>query len=84
MGICEKSHLGDFFKCVNIYRENGLWKEVGVLPVGVEECLGGFHRGCVDYFSRRFVPKWDNQNGESVLATAGTAPLLVELIGVAG
>ncbi len=27
------------------------------LPVGVQECLERFHRGCVDYLSRQFVPK---------------------------
>ncbi len=37
-----------------------------------------FYRGC-----RQFVPIWDGPIGESVLTTAGTAFLLVELIGVA-
>ncbi len=26
------------------------------LPVGIQECLEGFHRGCVDYLSWQFVP----------------------------
>ncbi len=41
--------------------------------------LAEFHRGCIDYFSRQCVPKWDSPNAESVLATS----LLVKLIGVA-
>ncbi len=49
------------------------------LPVGIHECLERFHRGCVDYHSRRFVPEWDSPNGEGKLATARTASLLVEL-----
>ncbi len=53
------------------------------LPVGIQECLERFHRGCVDHLSRQFVPGWDSLNGESELATAGTTTLLVELIGVA-
>ncbi len=48
----------------------------------VEEYLEGFHRRCVDYLSRRFVPKLDSPNGESTLATAGITSLLVELMGV--
>ncbi len=44
--------------------------------------LEGFHRGCVNYLSEQFVPKWDSRNGGSVLPTAGTTTLLVELIGV--
>ncbi len=60
----------------------GYFREQG-LPVGVHECLAGFHRRCVDYFSRHFVAKWDSPNVECVLATAGTTSLLVELIGVA-
>ncbi len=54
-----------------------------VLPVGVQEFLEGFHRLCVHYLSRWFIPKWDSPNAESVLATVGTTSLLVELIGVA-
>ncbi len=45
----------------------------------VQECLEGFHRRCVDYLSRQFVPKWDSPNGEGELATARPASLLVEL-----
>ncbi len=41
------------------------------LPVGVQGHFEGFYRG------------WDSQDCEIVLATAGTTPLLVELIGVA-
>ncbi len=33
-------------------------------PVGIQECLERFHRGCVDYLSRQFVLKWDSSNGE--------------------
>ncbi len=29
------------------------------LPAGIQECLERFHRRCVDYLSRQFVPKWD-------------------------
>ncbi len=50
--------------------------------MGVREYLEGFHRGCVDYLSRKFVPKRDRPNGESVLTKAGATFLLVELIGV--
>ncbi len=53
------------------------------LPVGIQECLERFHRGCVDYLSRQFVPEWDSPNGEGELATARTTSLLVELVGVA-
>ncbi len=56
----------------------GYFREQG-LQVGVQECLEGFHRRCVDYLSRQFISQWD----ESVLATAGTISLLVKLIGVA-
>ncbi len=27
------------------------------LPVGIQECLERFHRGCVDYLSWQFVPE---------------------------
>ncbi len=49
------------------------------LPVGIQKCLERFHRGCVDYLSRQFVPQWDSPNGEGELATARTASLSVEL-----
>ncbi len=49
------------------------------LPVGIQECLERFRRGCVDYPSRQLVPEWDSPNGEGELATARTASLLVEL-----
>ncbi len=42
-----------------------------------------FHKRCVDYLSRQFVPKWDSSNDEGKLATARTTSLLVELVGVA-
>ncbi len=49
------------------------------LPAGLQERLERFHRRCVDYLSRQFVPKWDSPHGEGELATARTASLLVEL-----
>ncbi len=52
------------------------------LPVGIQGCLEGLHWGCVDYLSRQFVPRWGSPTGESVLATAVTTSLLMELIGV--
>ncbi len=52
------------------------------MSLGVQGCLETFHRGCVNYLSQQFVPKWDSPNGEIVLAMAGTRTLLVELIGV--
>ncbi len=78
MGVCEKDHLGVIIyvgQCV--LREwvvgggglDGYFGEQG-LPVGVQECLEGSHRGCIDYFGQQFVPQWDNANRESVLATA--------------
>ncbi len=52
------------------------------LPVGIQECLERFRRGCVDYLSWQFDPKWDSPNGEGELATARTASLLVELLDI--
>ncbi len=76
-GYCVQRELVGGGGGLNVYfREQGL-------PMGVQECLRGYHRGCVDYLNRQFIPKWDSPNGESVLATAGTKSLLVELIGVA-
>ncbi len=49
------------------------------LLVGIQEGPEGFHRGCADYLSPQFVPKWDSPDGESELATARTASLFVEL-----
>ncbi len=68
-----------------VVRGGGLDGYIGEqgLPVGIQECLERSHRGCVDYLSGQFVPKWDSPNGEGELATARTAPLLVELVGVA-
>ncbi len=40
----------------------GYFGEQG-LPVGIQ-CFERFHRECVDYLSRQFVPKWDCPNGE--------------------
>ncbi len=57
---------------------DGYFGEQG-LPAGIQEGLERFHRRCVDYLSRRFVPKWDSPNGEGKLATARTASLLVNL-----
>ncbi len=53
------------------------------LPVGIQEYLERFHRGCVDYLSQQFVPKRSSPNGEGELATARTTSLLVGLVGVA-
>ncbi len=65
--------------------EGGLYGYFGEqgLSMGVQECLEGFHRGCVNYLICQYVPKWDSPNAKSVLATGGTASLLVELVGVA-
>ncbi len=41
---------------------DGYFGEQG-LPAGIQEYLERFHRRCVDYFSRQFVPKWDSPNG---------------------
>ncbi len=51
------------------------------LPAGVQKCLEGFHRRCVDNLSRQFVLESDILDAESVLGTAGTTFLKVELIG---
>ncbi len=56
----------------------GCFGEQG-LPAGIQECLELFHRRCVDYLSRQFVPQWDSPIGEGELATARTASLSVEL-----
>ncbi len=90
VGVCGNGHLGVIFslesmcaeglgcgrRCVKcVLRGSGtVTRRPG--------CLEGFHRGCINYLSEQFVPKWDSRNGESVLATAGTRTLLVELIGV--
>ncbi len=61
---CRKSHLGEFLRdqCVRrewVVGEGELYGyiEEQRLPVDVQECLEGFHRGCVDYLSRQFAPK---------------------------
>ncbi len=61
---------------------DGYFEEQG-LPVGIQECLERFHRGCVEYLSRQFVPIWDSPNCEGELATTRIALLLVELVVVA-
>ncbi len=61
---------------------DGYFGEQG-LPVFIQECLERFHRGCVDYLSRQFAPKWDSLDCEGELSTARTTSLLVELVGVA-
>ncbi len=62
-------------------RGGGLYEYFGEqeLPAGIQDCLERFHRRCVDYLSRQFVPKWDSPIGEGELATARTASLLLEL-----
>ncbi len=83
--VCEVFYVG---RCV--LREwfvkggelDGYFGEQG-LPVGIQECLERFHRGCVNHPSRKFVPKWDSLICEGELATVSTPFLLVELIGVA-
>ncbi len=79
-GACGKGNLGVSFyvgQCVlwnwvvgrgRLYGYSG---EQGI-PVGIKECLEGFHWGCVDYLSRQLVPNWDSPNGERELTTAGT------------
>ncbi len=87
MWVYGKGHSGVSFRVGRcVLREwvvgggglDGYFGEQG-LPAGIRECLERFHRGCVDYLSRQFVPKWDSPNGEGKLATARTASLLVEL-----
>ncbi len=53
-----------------------------VLQVGFKTSLERFHQGSVDSHSRHCVPLKDSQNGEGEQATARTAFLLVELVGV--
>ncbi len=90
--VCGKGHLVMiFYVGQRVLREwvvggGGLYGYFGEqeLPVGVQECLEGFHRERVDYLTRQFVPKWASPNAERVLKTAGTASLLVDFIGVKG
>ncbi len=56
---------------------DGYFGEKG-LPVCTQKCLERSHRNCVDHSSWQFVPKWDSPNCGGKLATARTAPLLVE------
>ncbi len=78
-----KGFLGvSFFTWVDVCWGNGLWEEVGKMGTsGNRNCHWAprFHRGCVDYLSRQFVPKLDSPNAESLLATVDTTSLLVEL-----
>ncbi len=88
-GVYGKGHLGvsfirgpmcaDGMGCERRWIRWVLWG----LPLGIQECLERFHRVCVDYLSRQFVPKWDIPKCEGELATARTAWLLLELVGVA-
>ncbi len=89
-GAYGKGHLGVSFyvdQCVlrqwvvERGRLYGYVREQG-LPVGVQEPLKGFRRRCVDYLSRKLVPKWESPNGEREMTTAGTTALLMEHIGV--
>ncbi len=34
--------------------------------VGVRKCLEGFHRRCLNYLARQFIPRRDNMNAEIV------------------
>ncbi len=61
MGVYGKGHwsvslfyVGRFVLRENVVREDGLDGYSGEqgLPVGIQECLVRFHRGCVDYPSR--------------------------------
>ncbi len=90
-GIWEGSFGNEFFyvgRCV--LREwvvvggllDGYFGEQG-LSVGIQECRERFHRRCVDYLSRQFVPKLNSPNDEGEFATARTTSLLVVLLGVA-
>ncbi len=88
----EKGHFGCevFYVGRCVLREwvvggSGLYGYFGEqgMPVGIQECLERFHRGCAGCPSRQFVPKWNSPNGEGELATARTTSLLMELVGVA-
>ncbi len=90
-GVYGEGHLGvRFYVGRRVLREwvvrggglDGYFGEQGQ-PVGIQEWLERFHRGCVDCLSRQFVPKWDSPKREGELATVRTTPLLVELVGLA-
>ncbi len=49
------------------------------LPVGIQD----FSEEALNISAGSFFPKWDSPNCEGELATARTASLLVELVGVA-
>ncbi len=78
MGVCAKSYLGvSFFyvgQCV-------LWEwvvgEGGLYGLAPRSVLNEFTEDALTISADFFVPKWARPNGESVLATAGTACLLV-------
>ncbi len=55
----------------------GLYRYFGEqgLPAGIQECLERFHRRCVDYLSRQFVPKWDCPNGEGPHSSLDDKPM---------
>ncbi len=53
--VCGKSHLGvRFFKCVNVCRENRLFREVG--NMGGRGCTGQMHN-----LRRTFEQRWSFQ-----------------------
>ncbi len=79
--VCEFFYVG---RCVLrewVVKGGGLDRYFGEqeLPVGIQECLDRFHRGCVNHPSRKFVPKRDSPYGGGELATVSTPFLLVEL-----
>ncbi len=82
-GVYKKGHFGcEFFTwVVGGGALDGYLGEQG-LSVDIQECLERFHRECVDYLSRQFVPRWVSPNGEGESATARTTSLLLELVGV--
>ncbi len=67
VGVCGKGYLGVSFShgsmCAEVVKWGGFYGYFGEqgLPVRVQECLKGFHRGYIDYPSRQFVPKWDRR-----------------------
>ncbi len=82
--VCEFFYVDQCVQRECVVGEGGLYgyfREQG-LSMGVQECLEGFHRGCIDYLSWHFVAEGDSPNGETLLATGGTVYLLVELIGM--
>ncbi len=82
--LCVSFYVGQFVLGECVVGGGGLDRSFGEQgpPVGVQECLDGFHRRCVDYLSRQLVPKWESPIGERELTTAGAWNLLMELISV--